>query len=129
MSGIINTSGADSGLIGLTSGMFSDKTWSNGYMNIGNYRLLLGNGTPPTASSSYTNGAAGTNYYTSTGLSVSLSGFSAIYGAIATMDSDYVEAVATINSLTTSLCTIRVSSARGAAAWAFPFRFLIWGAH
>ena len=125
MSGIVNSSGAASGLIGLTSGMFTSKTWASGYMNIGNYRFLLGNGTPPTASSSYTNGGAGTNYYTTTGLTVSLSGFSAIYGAIATMDSDYVEVTSTISVLTTSTCTIRAASERGAASWASPFAFLI----
>ena len=131
MSGIVGSSGADSGLIGLVSGMMTENIWSGGYMNIGNYRLLLGNGTPPTSQSQYTNGAAGINYYTSTGLQVSLTGFSAMYGAIGVMKTDYVEVVCTINTLTTSECAIRTASSRGNASWASPYviYYLIWGAH
>ena len=103
--------------------------FTSGYQNIGVYRFLFGSGVSSTQESSYTNGAAGTNYYSGTGLVVSLSGFSSMIGAIGTMESDYVEVNVTLASITTSSVKIQVSSSRGNASWASPrvIHYIIWG--
>ena len=103
--------------------------FTSGYQNIGDYRFLFGSGVFNTQESSYTNGSAGTNYYGGTGLSVALSGFSSVIGAIGTMNSAYVETNVTVGSLSTSSVQFQPSSPRGNASWASPYKvmYVIWG--
>ena len=116
MSGIIGGVGSKSGIIGITTQNLQYD--SDGYKQIGGYRFKIGSGTLPAAESSFTNGAAGLLYYTTTGLSVSLTGFASVIGAVCTFQTAYVEVATTVETMTTSTVTFRVSSARGDESWA-----------
>ena len=118
-----------SGNITINNEVIGGFPFTSGYQNIGDYRFLFGSGTSPTSDTySFTSGGAGTVYYSSGGLQVSLTGFASVLGVVATIESNYVDVWITTEDVGTSSLKIRPCSPRDNDAWNDKtISYLIWG--